>query len=86
MRAARITSLTLVGVTVIGASLACRGREDRETPEQLRAELAALEKERDALRAKLGDLIASDPRLAGMPEQPVRIIPTALVREMITRP
>ena len=86
MRAHSITSLALVGVAVMGASLACRGREDRKTPEQLRAELAALEKERDELRAKLGDLIASDPRLAGMPEQPVRIgVPTVLAREMITK-
>ena len=86
MRAHSITSLALVGVAVIGASLACRSREDRKTPEQLRAELAALEKERDDLRAKLGELIASDPRLAGMPEQPVRIgVPTVLAREMITK-
>jgi len=86
MRAHGITSLALVGLAVIGASQACRGREDRQTPEQLRAGLAALEKERDELRAKLGELIASDPRLAGMPEQPVRIgVPTELAREMITK-
>jgi hypothetical protein len=86
MRAHSITSLALVGVVVIGASLSCRAREDRKTPEQLRAGLAALEKERDELRAQLGELIASDPRLAGMPEQPVRIgVPTVLAREMITK-
>ena len=86
MRALRVTSLLLAAVAVIGASVACRGREDRKTPDQLRAELAALEKERDELRVKVGDLIASDPRLAGMPEQPVRIgVPTVLAREMITK-
>jgi hypothetical protein len=86
MKARRVTSLILAAATVMGASVACRGRADRKTPDQLRAELAALEKERDQLRAKLGELIASDPRLAGMPEQPLRIgVPTVLAREMITK-
>jgi hypothetical protein len=86
MRALRPASLTLVVVTLIASSVACGGRGDRKTPEQLRAEIVALEKERDELRAKLGELIASDPRLAGMPEQPVRIgVPTVLAREMISK-
>jgi hypothetical protein len=81
----KATALTLALVSVVAASMACRGRADRKTPEELRAELAALEKERDELRAKQGQLIASDPRLAGMPEQPLRIgVPTVLAREMIT--
>ena len=66
-------------------SFAC-GRKDRDTPEQLRAEIDALEKERDDLRAELGELIASDPRLEGMPETPVRVgVPTMLARDLIQR-
>lgn len=65
---------------------ACRERADRETPEQIRAEIAALEKERDLLRPKLDQLISKDPRIAGMPKTPVRVgVPTTLARDLIER-
>jgi hypothetical protein len=68
------------------ALFACREREDRQSPGQLRAEIAALEKERDLLRPKLDALIARDPRIAGMPKTPVRVgVPTTLARELIER-
>ena len=43
---ARSAVAALAASSVLAASLAC-GREDRETPDQLRAEIEALEKERD---------------------------------------
>jgi hypothetical protein len=70
------------------AALALAGcrREDRATPEQIRAEIAALEKERDELRQKLDGLVAHDAQLEGMPATPLRIaVPTALVRELIEK-
>ena len=74
--------LVAVPVVVVG----CRERADRETPEQIRAEIAALEKERDMLRPKLDQLISKDPRIAGMPKTPVRVgVPTTLARDLIER-
>jgi hypothetical protein len=68
------------------ALAACRERADRETPEQIRAEIAALEKERDLLRPKLDQLISKDPRIAGMPKTPVRVgVPTTLASDLIER-
>lgn len=85
MTAHRAVPVGLVLAAALAASVGC-GRGDRETPDQIRAEIAALEKERGELRQKLGQLVANDPRLAGMPEQPVRIgVPTVLARELITK-
>jgi hypothetical protein len=85
MRAASALPALLVGA-LLGTSPGCGGRADRKTPDEIRGEIAALERERDELRAKIGELIAEDPRLAGMPEQPVRIgVPTALARQLITK-
>ena len=65
---------------------ACSDRKDREAPEQLRAEIAALEKERDELRPKLDQLIVKDPRIQGMPKTPVRVgVPTTLATVLIER-
>jgi hypothetical protein len=62
------------------------GRKDRATPAQTRAEIAALEKERDALRARVDELIVREPRLEGMPTTPVRVaVPTGLARELIEK-
>jgi hypothetical protein len=69
----------------LAASSAC-GREDRQTPDQIRAEIQALEKERQALSQRLGELIVNDPRVASMPETPVRVgVPTTLARDLIQR-
>jgi hypothetical protein len=69
----------------LGAA-ACRGRADRKTPEEIRQEIAALEQERDALRARMGELLSRDPRLAGMPDEPLRIgVPTVLAADLIQK-
>lgn len=58
-------------------------RKDRATPEQIRTQIAALEKEREQLRGRLDALIEREQRLEGMPETPLRVaVPTALVREL----
>jgi hypothetical protein len=71
--------------TALAASLAC-GREDRQTPDKLRAEIQALEKERQSLRQRMDELMVNDPRLKGMPDTPVRVgVPTTLARDLIQR-
>jgi hypothetical protein len=77
---------------VVAASLAVVSlglgacRKDREKPAQLKAEIAALERERDALRDKVGELALKDPRVKGMPKTPVRVgVPTSLTRELIEK-
>jgi len=83
LRPARLVAVALAGAFVFGAGC---GREDRATPERIRNEIAALERERDGLRRKLDDLVSRDPRLAGMPMTPLRVaLPTALVRELIEK-
>ena len=70
---------------VAALALAC-GRADRTTSSELRAQIDVLEKERDALDAKLHTLMLSDPLLEGIPTQPVLVgVPTALARELITK-
>jgi hypothetical protein len=73
------------GVLVLMAATACR-REDASSPEELRAENQALERERDQLKTQLGELVARDRRLQGMPGSPVRVgVPTTLARTLIER-
>jgi hypothetical protein len=70
------------------AALALAGcrRVDRATPEQIRAEISALEKERGELQEKLNGLVAHDAQLEGMPSTPLRIaVPTTLARELIEK-
>jgi len=67
------------------AVTACR-RPDAATPEELRATIAALQKERDDLRLRLGDGLAKDPRLQGLPGNAVRVgVPTPLIRTLVER-
>jgi len=81
--AAVVLAFALAGALALPG---CSQRRDRQTPAQLRAEIAALEKERDLLRPKLDALIANDPRIAGMPKAPVRVgVPTTLARDLIER-
>jgi hypothetical protein len=78
-----LVRLPLAGMLALAA---CSERRDRESPEQIRAEIAALEKERDMLRPKLDALVAKDPRVPGMPKTPVRVgVPTTLARDLIER-
>jgi hypothetical protein len=52
----------------------------------MKKHIEALTRERDELRAKLGDLITSDPRLPGLPENGVRVgVPTSLAGDLIQR-
>ena len=77
-------ALLLVAPALV-AALAC-GREDRQTPDQLRAEIEALEKERLSLRERVNELIVKDPRVKDMPKTPVRVgVPTTLARDLIQR-
>ncbi len=62
------------------------GRRDAASKEELQKEIGALARERDLLRARVGDLMGRDPRFAGMPETTVRVgIPTSLARALIER-
>jgi hypothetical protein len=70
-------------VSLLGAT--CR-RDEAATPEELEAQVEALQKERDGLKARLGELVVSDARLAGMPTNAVRVgVPTSLARTLIAR-
>jgi hypothetical protein len=78
--------LALLGLAGALAAPACSDRKDRQSPDELRAEIAALEKERDLLRPKLDQLVAKDPRISGMPKTPVRVgVPTTLARDLVER-
>jgi hypothetical protein len=84
MRAPTTVAALALGPLLVG-SLAC-GRKDRQAPEQIRAQIQALEKERDALRARLNELMIKDPRIPGMPDTPVRVgVPTTLAGDLIQR-
>ena len=75
----------LAGAPLLAASLAC-GRQDRQAPDEIRAQIQALEKERAALRERMNDLMVKDPRIPGMPDSPVRVgVPTSLARDLIRR-
>jgi hypothetical protein len=85
-RRALATRLALLGLTGALAAPACSERKDRQSPDELRAEIAALEKERDLLRPKLDQLVSKDPRISGMPKTPVRVgVPTTLARDLVER-
>jgi hypothetical protein len=70
---------------VLAVSAGC-GRTDRQPPEAMRQQIAALEAERDTLRGRLNDLLVNDRRMDGMPDTPVRIgVPTSLARDLVQR-
>lgn len=82
---ARSTLLLAAATSLLLAASAC-GRGDRTSLDELRSEIKALRTERDALRPKLDELMASDPRLRGMPDTAVRVgVPTSLIRELIEK-
>jgi flagellar hook assembly protein FlgD len=85
-RIAAAVALALALAFVVSATLGCGRRRDAATPEQMRARIAALEQEVPALRQRLGELIATDHRVQGMPATGVRVgVPTSLARTMIER-
>jgi len=70
---------------LLAGSAAC-GRRGAATPAQMQKKIQALEQEIPSLRATLGELVARDPRLAGMPKTGVRVgVPTPLARTLIER-
>lgn len=74
---------------LLTASLAALGagcRQERASPQQIQAEIDALEKERTALRAKIDELVVNDARRKSMPKAPVRVgVPTALARDLVEK-
>ena len=71
---------------LLSSFLAGCGREDAATPEEMQAKLQALDQEIPALRAKLGEAVAKDRRMQGMPQDGVRVgVPTTLARTLIQR-
>jgi hypothetical protein len=77
---------SLALAVLLAFALAGCGRKDAMTPEEMRAKLQALDQEIPALRAKLGEAVAKDRRLQGMPTDGVRVgVPTALARTLIQR-
>ena len=84
MRALPAVAVLAVSPLLV-ASLAC-GRKDRQSPDQIRAQIQGLQKERDSLRERMNELMVKDPRLPGMPDTPVRVgVPTTLARDLIQR-
>lgn len=85
MQARTASIAALVLLTILPASAGC-GRQGRQTADEQRAEIAALEKERETLRARLDALSGNDPRAKGMPDASVRIgVPTTLAEDLIQR-
>lgn len=61
-------------------------RTTRETPEQLRQQIVALDAERAALRDTLLTLSADAPLMYTMPDTPVRVVvPTSLMQTLVER-
>lgn len=80
---ARGTALLALAVALPWAA-SC-GRE-KESADAMKKEIRALEAERDDLRTKIDGIVIRDPRIAGMPNTPVRVgIPTTLTRELIEK-
>lgn len=75
------------GLLALGlAALAGCHRRERASPAELQAQIASLEAERDALRARIEQAMGRDPRLEGMPANGLRIgVPTTLARELIEK-
>ncbi|MET0554891.1 MAG: hypothetical protein ABW221_17750 [Vicinamibacteria bacterium] len=69
----------------LALAAAC-GRPGSSSKKELQKEVETLQRERDLLRARVGDLMGKEPRLQGMPETSVRVgIPTVLARTLIER-
>jgi hypothetical protein len=88
------TRRLIVAALAVVAVLAAAGgvwysawrRGDRQTPAQIRAEIAELDVERGRLRERLEVLTGKDPRIQGMPSTPVRVaVPTSLAGDLIRR-
>ena len=86
MKTLRRPGTGLALALLLSSVLAGCGREDAATPEEMQAKLQALDQEIPALRAKLGEAVAKDRRMQGMPQDGVRVgVPTTLARTLIQR-
>jgi len=88
VRRIAIAALLLVLIAAFAGALYVRSlrRDGRQSVREQREEIAALQQERDTLRARLNDLAGKDPRREGMPDSSVRIgVPTALAADLIER-
>jgi hypothetical protein len=78
--------LLIAVVLAVGTGARCGGRSGAASAKDMEAKIQALEAEIPELRKKLGDRVATDPRLKGMPQTGVRVgVPTSLTRNMIER-
>lgn len=81
--AAMVTAFILAALLPLSSGC---GRRGRQTPEEQRAEIAALEKERDALWTRVEALSGNDLRDQGMPDASVNIgVPTTLAASLIQK-
>jgi len=79
-----LAGLAVVAALAVVTVRSCGG--DTMSAEEMRRKIAALEAEREELRSRVDALVASDPRLEGMPDTEVRFgVPTGLARRLITR-
>jgi hypothetical protein len=85
MKAQRQVATALLIALALTSLGSCRRRE-AATPEETKARNQALARERDELKSRLGELVANDRRLAGLPQNGVRVgVPTSLARNLVQR-
>jgi hypothetical protein len=81
---ARVPATLLLAASLAAFGAGCR--RERAAPEQIQAEIDALEKERTVLRGRIDELVVNDPRRKSMPKAPVRVgVPTALARDLVEK-
>jgi hypothetical protein len=81
---ARVPATLLLAASLAAFGAGCR--RERAAPEQIQAEIDALEKERAVLRGRIDELVVNDPRRKSMPKAPVRVgVPTALARDLVEK-
>lgn len=79
---ARVRLAASAAVVLVAVLCGCRRRA--ATPEEMRARVQALDQEILALREKVAERVAADPRFQGMPANGVRVgVPTTLARTLI---
>jgi len=82
---ARLFLTTALGLMALATCIGC-GRRGAQTPEQMQARIEQLQRERDQLRARQTEMVTKDRRLAGMPDNGVRVgVPTPLARKLVQR-
>ena len=81
---AGLAAVALLAATAVVTARSCGG--EAMSAQDMREKIAALETEREQLRARVDELMLSDKRLEGMPQTEVRFgVPTSLARTLISR-